>query len=81
MRGGTPVMRRLVWRWICRDETTRLIYTHEVMMLQVIFYIVSPFGQDGFALLHGDVIRRDLTAAAGIKRNDRDNRKRRSGSK
>jgi adenylylsulfate kinase-like enzyme len=51
------------------------------MMLQVIFYIVSPFGQDGFALLHGDVIRRDLTAAAGIKRNDRDNRKRRSGSK
>jgi len=44
-------------------------------------YIVSPFGQDGFALLHGDVIRRDLTAAAGIKRIDRDNRKRRSGSK
>ena len=23
-------------------------------------YIVSPFGQDGFALLHGDVIRKDL---------------------
>lgn len=31
-------------------------------------YIVSPFGQDGFALLHGDVIRRDLAAATGIKR-------------
>jgi len=74
-------MRRLVWRWICRDEATRLTYTHDVMVLQAIFYIVSPFGQDGFALLHGDVIRRDLTAAAGIKRIDRDNRKRRSGSK
>ena len=44
-------------------------------------YIVSPFGQDGFALLHGDVIRRDLAAAAGIKRADRSNRKPRSGSK
>ena len=51
------------------------------MVLLAIFYIVSFFGQDGFALLHGDVIRRDLTAAAGIKRIDRDNRKRRRKKK